>query len=108
MYCLNEIPGRELSLLPRNKRHSLLLSVGVGMKADLAVLCQLHPLALFQVLWLVIVSLQVWLGWEVNINSTIDDGGYKKPTFWCDFDANVRNLGEAKEVGILFRGVLPY
>lgn len=40
------------------------------MKADLAVLCQLHPLALFQVLWLVIIRLQVWLGWEVNINSS--------------------------------------
>ena len=55
------------------------------MKADLVVLCQVHPLALFQVPLLVMVRPRVWLGWEVNINSS----GYKKTTFWCDSDANV-------------------
>ena len=33
----------------------------------------------------IVSDCRVWLGREVNINSR----GYKKTTFWCDFDANV-------------------
>lgn len=33
----------------------------------------------------------------MNINSEADEGGHKRPTFWCDFDTNVAlAAGEGK------------